>query len=238
MLRVLPVAVLAGGLASRLRPLTDRTPKSLLNVAGRPFIFHQLELLRGQGVEHVVLCLAHMGEQIRAAVEGALAPGLSVSYSFDGPQLLGTGGALRAALPLLGEEFFVLNGDSYLPCSLQRIQAAYYAARHPALMTIMRNDNRWDRSNVLFNDGRLLAYDKRAPQPQMTHIDFGLSVLSRPVFEPYARAPVLDLADILHDLSLHGELAAFEVSERFYEIGSVQGLKDTEDFLSRQVSGA
>lgn len=238
MLRVLPVAVLAGGLASRLRPLTDRTPKSLLSVAGRPFIFHQLELLRGQGVEHVVLCLAHMGEQIRAAVDGALAPGLSVSYSFDGPQLLGTGGALRAALPLLGEEFFVLNGDSYLSCSLQRIQAAYYAARHPALMTVMRNDNRWDRSNVLFHAGRLLAYDKRAPQPQMTHIDFGLSVLSRPVFDPYVRVPVLDLADILHDLSLRGELAAFEVSERFYEIGSVQGLKDTEDFLSRQVSGA
>jgi NDP-sugar pyrophosphorylase family protein len=237
-LKVLPVAILAGGLANRLRPLTDRTPKSLLSVAGRPFIFHQLELLRGQGVERVVLCLAHLGEQIRAAVDGALAPGLSVSYSFDGPQLLGTGGALRAALPLLGEEFFVLNGDSYLPCSLHRVQAAYHAARHPALMTVMRNDNRWDRSNVLFSGGRLLAYDKRAPQPEMTHIDFGLSVLSRRVFDPYTCAPVPDLADILHDLSLRSELAAFEVAERFYEIGSVQGLKETDDFLSHRVSGA
>jgi len=238
-LRTLPVAILAGGLASRLRPLTDRTPKSLLTVAGRPFIFHQLELLREQGVERVVLCLAHLGEQIRAAVDGALAPGLRVSYSFDGPQLLGTGGALRAALPLLGEEFFVLNGDSYLPCcSLHRVQAAYHAARQPALMTVMRNDNRWERSNVLFSGGRLLAYDKRAPHPEMTHIDFGLSVLSRGVFDPYVRAPILDLADILQDLSRRGELAALEVAERFYEIGSVQGLKDTEDFLSRRVSGA
>ncbi|HEY6824854.1 MAG TPA: hypothetical protein VI195_10470, partial [Steroidobacteraceae bacterium] len=135
-----------------------------------------------------------------------------------------------------GEDFFVLNGDSYLPCSLPSIQAAYRAARRPALMTIMRNDNRWDRSNVLFSGGRLLAYDKRAAQPQMAHIDFGLSVLSRSLFDRYAPALVLDLADILHELSLRGELAAFEVSERIYEIGSLQGLKDTEEFLSRQVS--
>ena len=238
MLSSLPVAILAGGLATRLRPLTDRTPKSLLTVAGRPFILHQLELLRGQGVEHVVLCLAHMGEQIRAAVDSALAPGLTVSYSFDGNRLLGTGGALRAALPLLGEEFFVLNGDSYLPCSLQRIQAAYRAARRPALMTVVRNDNRWDRSNVLFRGGRLVVYNKREPQPHMSHIDFGMSVLSSSVFDRYGQAAVLDLADILHDLSLRGELAAFEESQRFYEIGSVQGLKDTDDFLSRQVTDA
>jgi NDP-sugar pyrophosphorylase family protein len=237
-LSVLPVAILAGGLATRLRPLTDQVPKSLLTVAGRPFIFHQLDLLRRQGIERVVLCLAHMGEQIRAAVDAAVAPGLSVSYSFDGARLLGTGGALRQALPLLGEEFFVLNGDSYLPCSLRRIQTAYRAAQRPALMTVMRNDNRWDRSNVLFRNGKLLAYDKHAPQPDMSHIDLGVSVLFGAVFAPYAPADVIDLADILHDLSLRGELAAFEVAERFYEIGSLQGLKDTEQFLSRQPSDA
>lgn len=238
MLSVLPAAILAGGLATRMRPLTDQVPKSLLTVAGRPFIFHQLDLLRRQGVERVVLCLAHMGEQIRAAVDAADAPGLSVSFSFDGRRLLGTGGALRQALPLLGEEFFVLNGDAYLPCPLRQIQTAYRAARRPALMTVMRNENCWDRSNVLFRDGRLLAYDKRAPQPDMSHIDFGVSVLSRAVFAPYAHAEVIDLADILHDISLRGELAAFEVAERFYEIGSPQGLKDTEEFLLRQVSDA
>jgi NDP-sugar pyrophosphorylase family protein len=234
----LPVAILAGGLASRLRPLTDRVPKSLLRVAGRPFIFHQLDLLREQGVRRVVLCLGHMGDQIRSAVEGSLAPGLAVSYSFDGGRLLGTGGAVRHALPLLGEEWFVLNGDSYLQCSLQQLQAAYHAARRPALMAVMRNENRWDRSNVLFSDGRLLAYDKRAPRPDMSHIDFGLSVLSRTVFAPYGHGAVLDLADIFHDLSLRDELAAFEVMERFYEIGSAQGLKDTEEFLKRRVCDA
>jgi NDP-sugar pyrophosphorylase family protein len=235
---MLPVAILAGGLATRLRPLTERVPKSLLRVAGRPFILHQLELLREQEIENVVLCLAHLGEQIRAVVDAAVVPGLSVRYCFDGPRLLGTGGALRAALPLLGEEFFVLNGDSYLPCSLQSIQAAYRAAQRPALMTVVRNDNRWDRSNVQFSGGRLLRYDKRSPGEGMSHIDFGICVLSGTVFAPYAAAEHLDLADMLHDVSLRGELAAFEVAGRFYEIGSPQGLKDTEEFISRQVNDA
>jgi len=214
--------------------LSARRPKSLLEVAGRPFIFHQLDMLRSQGVDRVVLCLGHLGEQIRAAVAAAALPGLAVSYSFDGATLLGTGGALRQALPLLGEEFFVLNGDSYLPCSLARIQAAYRQSRRPALMTVLRNDNRWDRSNVLFRDGELLLYDKHAPRADMAHIDFGLAVLSRAVVARCPPATVVDLADILHELSARGGLAGFEVSERFYEIGSPQGLQATEEFLAHR----
>src|SRR6516162_9667593 len=232
-LRMLPVAILAGGRATRLRPLTDRVPKSLLNVAGRPFIFHQLEMLRVQRIERVVLCVAHLGEQIQAAVGDAAPPGLTVSYCFDGNRLLGTAGALKQALPLLGEEFFVLNGDSYLRCSLPEVQAAYRTAGRPALMTVLRNDNRWDRSNVLFRDGRLLAYDKRAPRSDMSHIDFGLSVLSGAVFTRYARESIIDLSDVFRDLAQRGELAALEVSQRFYEIGSPQGLTETEKFLTR-----
>jgi len=230
---MLPVAILAGGRATRLRPLTDRVPKSLLNVAGRPFIFHQLEMLRVQRIERVVLCVAHLGEQIQAAVGDAAPPGLTVSYCFDGNRLLGTAGALKQALPLLGEEFFVLNGDSYLRCSLPEVQAAYRTAGRPALMTVLRNDNRWDRSNVLFRDGRLLAYDKRAPRSDMSHIDFGLSVLSGAVFTRYARESIIDLSDVFRDLAQRGELAALEVSQRFYEIGSPQGLTETEKFLTR-----
>jgi len=237
-LNPLPVAILAGGLGTRLHPLTARLPKSLLTVAGHPFIFHQLDMLRDQHVERVVLCVGHLGEQIRTVVEAAVTPGLTVSYSFDGAELLGTGGALRQALPLLGDEFFVLNGDSYLPCSLQQIQAAYRAAGCPALMTVLRNSNRWDRSNVLLRDGKLLAYDKRAPRADMAHIDFGLTVLSRGVFAPYSRAGRFDLADVLHELSLQGRLGVFEVTERFYEIGSRQGLRETEEFLSRRRGSA
>src|SRR6202051_4538585 len=126
---MLPVAILAGGLASRLRPMTDRVPKALLSIAGRPFIFHQLGLLKNQGIDRVVLCVGHLGEQVKALVGDGRDFGLVIQYSFDGNELLGTGGALKKALPLLGDDFFVLNGDSYLPCSFARIQSAYESAR-------------------------------------------------------------------------------------------------------------
>jgi len=232
---MLPIAILAGGLATRLRPRTDRVPKALLSVAGRPFIFHQLELLKSQGVERVVLCVGHLGEQLTAAVGDGRSVGLAIQYSFDGPHLLGTGGALKKALPLLGNDFFVLNGDSYLPCSFSRVQSAYKSARRPALMTVLHNDGRWDDSNVLFRGGELIKYDKESPRIDMQHIDYGLSVLSSEVFSGYRESQVFDLTNIYRELSRRGQLAAFEVSERFYEIGSPQGIKDTEEFLSRQL---
>jgi N-acetyl-alpha-D-muramate 1-phosphate uridylyltransferase len=231
---MLAVAILAGGLATRLRPLTDRVPKSLLEIAGRPFIFHQLEMLRNEGVDRVVLCVGHLGEQIRAVVGDGRTHGIAIDYSFDGNELLGTGGALRRALPVLGAAFFVLNGDSYLRCPLARIQSAFEASGRPALMTVLRNDNRWERSNVLYRNGEIIEYDKHSPRADMAHVDFGLSVLSSAVFAPYAAAKVIDLADICQDLSRSGLLAAFEVMERFYEIGSLQGIADTEEFLSRK----
>jgi NDP-sugar pyrophosphorylase family protein len=235
---MLPVAILAGGLATRLRPMTDRVPKALLSIAGRPFIFHQLELLKNQGIDRVVLCVGHLGDQVKAAVGNGRAFGLTINYSCDGSELLGTGGALKQALSLLGNEFFVLNGDSYLPCSFASIQSAYEDARRPALMTVLRNDNRWDSSNVLFKNGELIEYDKKSRQLDMSHIDFGLYVLSSDVFDKYRELKVIDLADICHELSKNGQLAAVEVSERFYEIGSPQGIRDTEEFLSRQLVNA
>jgi N-acetyl-alpha-D-muramate 1-phosphate uridylyltransferase len=232
---MLPVAILAGGLATRLRPMTDRVPKSLIRIAGRPFIFHQLELLKNQGVDRVVLCVGHLGDQVKAAVGDGRALGLAVNYSFDGGELLGTGGALKRALSLLGDRFFVLHGDSYLRCSFARIQSAYEAARRPALMTVLRNDDQWDKSNVLFKNGELIIYDKQCPRAGMSHIDFGLYVLSSDVFLTYSESKVIDLADICRELSKTGQLTAVEVSERFYEIGSPQGIRDTEEFLSRQL---
>jgi len=228
---MLPVAILAGGLATRLQPLTERTPKSLLAVAGRPFLFHQLDLLKQEGVSRVVLCVGHLAGQIEAAAGDGRRFGLAIAYSFDGDRLLGTGGALRRALPLLGDDFFVMNGDSYLPCSFARLQSAYFAAQQPALMAILRNDNRWDRSNVIFKDGRLIEYDKHSQRCDLSHIDFGISVFSREVLAGLAEDTVIDLADICRDLSLRGRLAAFEVSQRFYEIGSPQGIAATERYL-------
>jgi N-acetyl-alpha-D-muramate 1-phosphate uridylyltransferase len=235
---MLPVAILAGGLAARLKPLTDRVPKALLPIAGRPFVYHQLEALKAQGVERVVLCVGHLGDQVQAAVGDGRAFGLAIQYSFDGTVLLGTGGALKKALPLLGDSFFVLNGDSYLPCSFLCVQAAFEAARRPALMTVLRNDNRWDKSNVLLENGEVAEYDKQSRRTDLSHIDFGLSVLSRGVLSAYGEATFIDLADVCRDLAKRRQLAAYEVSERFYEVGSPQGILDAEDFLSARSARA
>lgn len=215
--------------------MTAKVPKALLQFAGRPFIHWQLELLARQEIAQVVLCVGFLGEQIEAAVGDGAEFGMQVRYSFDGNVLLGTGGALKHALPLLGEAFFVLYGDSYLDCSFAAVQAAYAASRCPALMTVFHNEDRWDRSNVLWRDGAIVEYNKGAPRTDMRHVDYGLSVLSARALAQWPDGAVFDLADAYHELSLRGELGGFEVGERFYEIGSARGIEETERHLSARV---
>jgi NDP-sugar pyrophosphorylase family protein len=228
----LPLAILAGGLATRLGPLTRETPKCLLNIAGCPFIHHQLRQVHSEGVRRVVLCLGHLGERVVEAVGDGSAFGLEVVYSFDGTELRGTAGALRRALPLLGPEFFVLYGDSYLRCSYAAVQHAYQAAGKTALMTVFRNEGQWDTSNVEFRDGRILAYDKVAPSTAMHYIDYGLSVWHQRAFEVVPEAGSCNLAAVCEEMLERGELAGFEVKQRFYEIGSVVGLEETREYLA------
>lgn len=232
---MLPVAILAGGLAKRLRPITETIPKALVEVAGRPFIEWQLDYLYQQGVRHVVLCLGYLGEQIEELIGDGQRFGLRVDYSHDGDCLLGTGGALRKALPMLGDAFFVFYGDSYLPIGFVDVEECFHAQGQPALMTVLKNGDRWDRSNVLFDDGRLIEYNKHAPSEDMAYIDYGLGVLSGDVLLDYPEDQPFDLAEVYHRLSLDGRLAGYEVFERFYEIGSLKGLKETEEYLIRGI---
>ncbi len=222
----LPVAILAGGLASRLRPITETIPKALVEVAGKPFILRQLDYLRGQGVSRVVLCVGFLGEQIEAVVGDGAACGLSVSYSQDWPTLMGTGGALRQALPLLDSQFLILYGDSYLPIDFASVERAFMSSGKPALMTVQRNADEWDKSNVLFVDNVIVEYNKRVPTPSMRHIDYGLGAISAQVLADENTTGPFDLADVYHRLSLSGQLAGYEVHERFYEIGSHKGLAE------------
>jgi MurNAc alpha-1-phosphate uridylyltransferase len=228
---MLPVAILAGGLATRLRPITETIPKALVDVAGKPFIVRQLNYLREQGISHVVLCVGYLGDMVREVVCSGESFGLNVSYSEDGPKLLGTGGALVKAIPLLGDVFFVLYGDSFLPVNFSVAQKAYEGSGQPALMTVLKNQNQWDKSNVLFVDGQLFEYNKRAPRAEMAYIDYGLGVVSATVLKERPIDQSFDLADVYQDLSLQGQLAGLEVHERFYEIGSHTGLKETENYF-------
>jgi len=234
---MLPVAILAGGLATRLDPISRTVPKALVDVAGRPFVKRQLDLLASRGVGRVVLCVGHLGEQVRAEVGDRGPLGMEIAYSFDGPRLLGTAGALRQALPLLGRRFLVLYGDAFLPIDFRAVEEAFLTCGKPALMTVLRNEGRWDRSNVELRDGVLVRYDKRQPGAAMTYIDYGLGALRAELLEGPAGGETFDLADLYSSLSERGLLAAYEVSERFYEVGSHQGLAETiEYFRTKEIS--
>ena len=226
-----PVAILAGGLATRLGEVTKTMPKALLDVAGKPFVVHQLELLRAAGATRVVLCVAHFADQIEDVLGDGRAFGIAVSYSRD--ELEGTGGALRRALPLLGDEFLVVYGDSYLRADYAGIASAWLASGKLGLMTVFRNDGRYDASNVEYTD-HVVRYDK-ATTAGMTHIDWGLGGFRAAAFAGYP-AGKLDLARVYQDLLAKHELFGYEVFERFYEIGSHAGLEDTRRLLSKEQS--
>jgi NDP-sugar pyrophosphorylase family protein len=226
-----PVALLAGGLATRLRPITERIPKALIEVAGEPFIYHQLRLLRREAISRIVLCVGYLGDRIREAVGDGRAFGLDVAYSFDGERPLGTGGALRQALPQLAEAFFVLYGDSFLDIAYAPVLDRFRNSGKAGLMTVYRNDGRFDTSNVLYDGQNVVRYDKRAPTPDMRYIDYGLGVLSAKTLVGHSLGTAFDLADVYAALAAAGDLAGYEAERRFFETGSLQGLAETEVFL-------
>jgi NDP-sugar pyrophosphorylase family protein len=285
----IPVALLAGGLATRLRPITQAIPKALVDVGGRPFIDHQLSLLARHGVRDVVLCLGHLGAQVEEYVGDGTSHGLNVRYSYDGETLVGTAGALRWALPMLGDVFWVMYGDSYMDidyaavlkhfeaaceappyslspvlggegwgegpsCELRTMSSKGNSTSRPSpypsppstgergpegavhyplgLMTVLRNDDRWDRSNVVFENGRLETYDKRNRTPAMRYIDYGVQLLRREALLHIAPGEPADLADVYRDLAASGRMVGYEVSNRFYEIGTPESLEETRRALS------
>ena len=229
----IPVAILAGGLATRLRPITEKIPKSLVPVAGKPFLAHQLELLHARGIRRAVLCIGYLGEMIqRDFGDGSAFRREAGLFLCRRPESCsGTGGAIKRALPLLGEEFFVLYGDSYLPVEYRPIAEFFRRSGKPGCMTVYRNEGRYDTSNVVFRDGEIAVYDKKNRPPEMRHIDYGLSLFQAPVFEAYAAGQVFDLAEVMGKLVREKQLAGYEVRERFYEIGSPAGLAELEALL-------
>jgi NDP-sugar pyrophosphorylase family protein len=233
----IPVAILAGGLATRLRPITERIPKSLVSVAGKPFLAHQLDLLQSRGLRRAVLCVGYLGEMIQRDFGDGNAFGLRLDYSFDGPKPLGTGGAIKRALPLLGDEFFVLYGDSYLPVEYRPIAEFFRHSGKLGCMTVYRNEGRYDTSNVVFRDGEIAVYDKKNRPPEMRHIDYGLSLFKAAVFNSCSADEPFDLAEVMSKLVRQKQLAGFEVQERFYEIGSPAGLSELETLLKTGKAG-
>lgn len=229
---MLPVVILAGGLGTRMRQVGENVPKALLDINGEPFLGHQLRLLHKNGIRDAVLCIGHLAGQIEAYAGDGARFGMKIDYSYDGPALLGTGGAIRKALSKLPDAFFTLYGDSYLTCDFAAVQKTFQESGKMALMTVLKNEGRWDKSNVEFAGGKIVVYDKTLNSPAMKHIDYGLGLFKRSVFEALPENTKIDLAKIYQNLLADGELAAYEMTERFYEIGSPEGLQEFRAYLA------
>jgi N-acetyl-alpha-D-muramate 1-phosphate uridylyltransferase len=235
---MLPVAILAGGLATRLGELTKTLPKALIEIHGEPFLAHQLRLLSRSGIRKIVLCVGYRCDQIRDFAGDGRRFNLDVEYSFDGAELLGTAGAIRQALSRLGPAFFVIYGDSYLPCDYAAVERQFSLSGSLGLMTVFHNAGDGDASNVEFSEGRILEYDKVHPTPRMRHIDYGLGVFHDRVFRELTGSGPLDLAGVYRDLLRRGQLASYQAAERFHEIGSQGGIAEFSEFLARSGSSA
>jgi len=230
--------VLAGGLGTRMRAYTEQMPKALIPVEGVPFIDLQIAWMASHGVSEVVMSIGYRGDMLRKHVGDGARFGIPIRYVDEGTELRGTGGALRFALEegALAETFLVTYGDSFLPIDFAAVGGAFHAGEQPAAMTVLRNGGRWDTSNVVFEDGRLVVYDKKRadrPAEDYQYIDYGVSVLSRGVIaERVPQTGSYDLADLFHALSVRGELTGIEVFERFYEVGSPAGLRDFSEWIA------
>jgi NDP-sugar pyrophosphorylase family protein len=230
--------VLAGGLGTRMRPYTENLPKSMLPVHGKPFVHYQLDWLAAEGVTEVVFSIGYRGDLIREYVGDGSRWRIQAAFVDEANQLRGTAGALRLALEqeVLDSSFAVLYGDSFLRVQLREMWARFLASGRSALMAVLRNEGRWDRSNVIYSDGQVGLYDKNAPDPRpeaMRYIDYGISILRRDVIErEVPSGERSDLAPLLNKLSVEGRLAGFEAVERFYEIGSPEGLRDFEEYIA------
>jgi NDP-sugar pyrophosphorylase family protein len=228
---MLPVVILAGGLATRMRPITAKIPKSMIDVNGNPFIYYQLNLLKNKGISRIILCLGYLGEQVAAYVGNGDGFQLQVDYSYDGDRLLGTGGAIKRIGAKLPDNFFVLYGDSYLDIDYGAVETAYHSSGRKGLMTVFKNENKWDASNLIFKNNEILKYSKQRKSDEMNYIDYGLGILDKSVFMSFPDSGPFDLAEVYEHLAGIKQLTGYEVYERFYEIGSPDGLVE----LSRKL---
>lgn len=225
------LALIAGGKATRLKPVSESIPKSLIEINGRPFISYQLALLKSRGIHNVIICAGYLGNKIKNYLGDGNKSGINLKYSFDGGQLLGTGGAVMNAFSLLPDKFWVMYGDSYLDTDFSVIYDFYKSSGLDSLMTVYRNSDNWDKSNVVFDGYKIIKYDKINKVPEMNHIDYGLGILSKDSFRNFAMQSKFDLAEVYQDLLGRNQLAGYEVAERFYEIGSFQGISDFEEYV-------
>lgn len=227
------LAILAGGLATRLGSLTKGKPKSLIQIQGKPFLEYQLDFLKEGGIKNIVLCIGYLGEQVERHFGSGSRFGVDIMYSYDSEQLLGTAGALKNAERLLEEEFFVMYGDSYLFLDFAAAMAYFKEFDKLGLMTVYKNYNRYDASNVVVENNKVKQYSKKEKSKDMIYVDYGASILRKKALELIPQNQVYSLEELFSELIKQKELLAYEVHKRFYQIGSPEGLEEFQQYASQ-----
>ena len=230
---MLPMAILAGGYATRLGALAKDFPKCLIQFNGRPFVDWQLDLLIKNGYRDFVFCTSYKSDLIQKYLGDGTVRGVNIQYSMDGDTQLGTGGAIQKAIPILGDEFGVIYGDSYLPINYSQVEQCFLSSKAHALMTVYENHNQFDKSNVEFVDCQLLDYEKGSTNTNMNHIDYGITYFKKVAFQPWADQSSFDLSKVCNGLARDKQIDGFEVFERFYEIGSLSGIDEFTEYLRK-----
>jgi NDP-sugar pyrophosphorylase family protein len=226
------VAILAGGLATRLGPLTKETPKSLINIRGKPFLQYQLEFLKKGNIRDIVLCIGYLGEQIEKYFGDGMEFGIGIKYSYDGDKLLGTAGALKNAERWLEDEFVVMYGDSYLFLDFPAVASYFRKFDKLGLMVVYKNTDRYDKSNVVIDGNLVKEYNKKVKSKDMVHIDYGASILRKEALKLVPQNQPYSLEELFSQLIDRKQLLAYEVGRRFYQIGSLEGLHEFEKYIS------
>ena len=225
------IAILAGGLATRLQPLTEKIPKSMIMINGKPFLQYQLEFLKRGGISDIVLCVGYLSEQIETHFGDGKRFGVDIKYSKEHERLLDTAGALKNAETLLEEEFFVMYGDSYLFLNFKEVQSHFQKFNKSALMVVYKNYDKYDKSNVAVGNGLIKKYDKKHKTNDMVYIDYGVSILRKKVLDVIPKGQVYSLESLFHELIKQKEMLAFETKKRFYEMGSYNGLEEFKKYV-------
>ena len=229
--------ILAGGLGTRLRPLTETVPKALIPVRGKPFVDYQLDLLKKSGIDDFVFCVGHLGEKVQRHLGDGSASGCNIRYSFDGPRLLGPAGALKRAEQLLKNRFFVTYGDAYLRAPYGDLMVALSDSRKLAVMAVYRNKNRFGRSDIIVKGDVVVRYDKKERVEGMDWINYGVTALSKEALDLIPEGEFCDEEEFYGSLIERKELLAFVVKQRFYEIGTPASLSEFEAFIGKQQKG-
>ena len=225
------VVILAGGLGTRLEGRTKNRPKSMVTVCDKPFLEYQLELLKNGGINHVLLCIGYMGEQIAEHFGNGRKYGVNITYSTE-ERPLGTAGALKRAESFLKDTFFTMYGEAYLFLDFNEVMRYFRSHSKLALMTVYKNYDLYDKSNTVVEGDLVKKYSKEERTKDTVYIDYGINIFNKEVLKMVPGNNFYSLEELFNDLIEREELLAFEVMERFYEIGSLSGLKDFEQYIN------